>query len=70
MWSSEARKLFEGVVLFLLDVEIFPVTLGEVFRQLHTEKNTPDYFSEMIEVLSKSVRSCLHYEPNRLYPDQ
>jgi type IV secretion system protein VirD4 len=50
MWSSEARKLFEGVVLFLLDTGNYPITLGEVFRQLHTEKKTHEYFEEMIEL--------------------
>ena len=46
MWSSEARDLFFGVVMFLLDIPELPVTLGEVLRQLKTEKETAEYFAE------------------------
>lgn len=49
MWSSEARDLFFGIVLFLLDSPELPVTFGEVLRQLKSEKETAVYFGEQIE---------------------
>lgn len=49
MWSSEARDLFMGLVLLLLDSDKFPVTLGEVYRQLRTEKETSEYFLDTLE---------------------
>ena len=48
MWSSEARDLFFGIVLYLLDVPELPVTVGEVLRQLKSEKETAKYFGEEI----------------------
>ncbi len=57
MWSSEARKLFDGVVLMLLDLKQFPVTLGEVFRQLHTETETAEYLQGMIDEYRESLDS-------------
>ena len=48
MWSAEARDLFFGIVLYLLDTPGLPVTLGEVLRQLKTEQETSEYFSEAI----------------------
>ena len=48
MWSSEARDLFFAIVLFLLDVPELPVTIGEVLRQLKSEKETAKYFGEEI----------------------
>jgi len=50
MWSSEARDLFMGIVLYLLDTDNeYPVTFGEVFRQLRTEKETSEYLEELLE---------------------
>ena len=49
MWSSEARKLFEGIVLMLIDLKEHPVTLGEVYRQVHTKEETSDYLKSMLE---------------------
>lgn len=49
MWSSEARDLFMGIVLFLLDQDSYPKTLGEVFRQLRTEMETAEYLLELLE---------------------
>jgi len=57
MWSSEARDLFMGVVLFLLDDASYPVTLGEVFRQLRTEKETSEYLLELLDKQSDSLDS-------------
>jgi type IV secretion system protein VirD4 len=48
MWSSEGRSLFMSIVLFILDDGRFPVTLGEVFRQLNTEKESSEYFSDIL----------------------
>jgi type IV secretion system protein VirD4 len=49
MWSSEARKLFDAIVLMLLDINIYPVTLGEVYRQVHTEQDSAEYFQTMLD---------------------
>jgi len=49
MWSSEARDLFFGLTLMLLDIPDFPVTIGEILRQLKTEKETAKYLSQVIE---------------------
>lgn len=48
MWTSEGRDLFFGIVLLLLDVEEFPVTIGEVLRQLKTEEETSVYLANLI----------------------
>lgn len=50
MWSSEGRDLLMGVILFIIDVGEFPVTLGEVFRQLRTETETSEYFLSQLEI--------------------
>ncbi|WP_020211032.1 type IV secretory system conjugative DNA transfer family protein [Gilvimarinus chinensis] len=55
MWTSEARKLFLGIVLYLIDTPGFPVTLGEVYRQLHTEMSLSDYFEEILESRSDDL---------------
>jgi len=57
MWSSEARDLFMGIVLLLIDDASFPVTLGEVFRQLRTEKETSEYLLDILEKQSDSLDS-------------
>lgn len=60
MWSSEARDLFFGVVMFLLDNDELPVTLGEVLRQLKTEKETAEYFGEEIAARREQLSaSCI-----------
>lgn len=55
MWSSEARDLFMGLVLLLLDTPGLPKTLGEVFRQLRTEKETSEYLSDLLEERSDDL---------------
>lgn len=55
MWASEARDLFMGLVLLLLDDASYPVTLGEIFRQLNTEKETSDYLLDILEKQSESL---------------
>ncbi|WP_435104899.1 type IV secretory system conjugative DNA transfer family protein [Arhodomonas sp. AD133] len=49
MWTSEARDIFLGVVLYLLDTPELPVTMGEVLRQFKTEKPTGDHFAEIVQ---------------------
>ncbi len=55
MWSSEARDLFMGIVLLLLDDDTYPVTLGEVYRQLRTEKETTEYLKEILDSRSEEL---------------
>lgn len=57
MWSSEARDLFMGIVLLLLDDGRYPVTLGEVFRQLRTEKETAEYLTDVLKSESEELDS-------------
>ena len=40
IWTATPRKLFLGVVLYLLETPGVPVTLGEVLRQLSTAEDT------------------------------
>jgi len=49
MWSSEARELFLGFVLYLLDSEKYPITIGEVLRQLRTELATTEYIDNILK---------------------
>jgi len=52
MWSSSGRSLLMGVVLLLLDMDEYPVTLGEVYRQLRTEKESSEYFKDILDTRS------------------
>lgn len=49
MWTGGARELFVGIALYLFESKAYPVTLGEIYRQLNTEKETREYFVEEIE---------------------
>jgi len=49
MWSGQARKLFDGLTMMLLDLSHLTVTLGEVWRQLNTKKETGDYLKDMMK---------------------
>jgi type IV secretion system protein VirD4 len=64
MWTSEGRDLFMGIVLFIIDCREFPVTLGEVFRQLRTETETSEYFLAQLEkfdsVLDQNCKMALN----------
>lgn len=60
MWTSEARKLFMGITLYILDTPEVPVTIGEVYRQLHTEKDLSEHFSDIVEERKEDLDSnCL-----------
>ena len=37
MWVEEARDLFIGLTLYVLDVEAVPASIGEIYRTLKTE---------------------------------
>lgn len=64
MWTSEGRDLFMGIVLFIIDCGEYPVTLGEVFRQLRTETETSEYFLSQLEkydnVLDQNCKMALN----------
>ncbi len=49
LWSSEARKLFEGLVLLCCDLDGFDQTFGQIFRLLHTEQKTHEYLEALIQ---------------------
>lgn len=50
IWVPEARTLFRGLVLFLYETEgLYPLTLGEVYRQLNPIQDTGEYLKEMLE---------------------
>ncbi len=49
LWTSEARKLFEGLVLLCCDLDEFDQTFGQIFRLLHTEQKTHEYLEELIQ---------------------
>lgn len=49
MWTSEGRSLFKAVLLLVLDTPHLPDTLGEVLRQLRTERPSKEYFEQIIE---------------------
>jgi type IV secretion system protein VirD4 len=49
IWVPEARNLFLGIVLFLLESDgEFPVTLGEVYRQLNPKNDLGAYVKYLI----------------------
>ena len=48
IWAPEARDLFLGVVLYLMDTPEVPTTLGEVLRQLKSSNDTAEYFEDII----------------------
>jgi type IV secretion system protein VirD4 len=49
MWTSEGRSLFKAVLLLVLDTPHLPGTLGEVLRQLRTERPSKEYFEQIID---------------------
>ena len=48
MWQDEARDLFLGVVLYVLDTAEVPSTLGEVYRTLKTDLDLADVIEHVI----------------------
>lgn len=56
IWAPEARDLFLGIVLYLMDEPGLPVTLGEVYRQLKSGEDTAEHFDMIIQ----SRRDELH----------
>lgn len=48
IWTATPRKLFLGVVLYMLETPGVPVTLGELLRQLSTAEDTASYFARVI----------------------
>jgi type IV secretion system protein VirD4 len=60
MWSSEARDLFLGIVLYLLDnSDGLPTTFGEVLRQLKTQNDTAEHFKDIIEYNPQLDPMCI-----------
>jgi type IV secretion system protein VirD4 len=48
IWTANPRRLFLGIVLYLLETPDIPVTIGEVLRQLSTPEDTARYFARII----------------------
>jgi len=55
MWSSEGRDLLFGVIGAVMAIKSLPKTLGEVLRQLKTDKDTAEHLSQLI----KDNKDCL-----------
>ncbi len=49
MWNQEARSLFVGIGLYILDTPGLPLTFGQVSRILQTNANLGDAFKAVIE---------------------
>lgn len=52
IWAASSRSLFLGIVLYLIETDGLPVTLGEVLRQ--TTCGEDDRFSQIIEERKES----------------
>tara|TARA_Y100000782_G_scaffold59771_1_gene65904 strand:- start:3339 stop:5141 length:1803 start_codon:yes stop_codon:yes gene_type:complete len=51
IWVPEARTLFRGIVLLLIELGgEYPITLGEVYRQNNTVQCEAEYFKEMVSM--------------------
>lgn len=48
IWSASSRSLFLGVVLFIMETPAFPLTMGEVLRQVTGAEEAGKYFKRMI----------------------
>ncbi len=57
MWSAEGRSLLKAVILLVLETPDLPHTLGEVLRQLRTEKASKEYFEEIIKTRSAELET-------------
>lgn len=49
MWTEEARDLFIGLTLYVLDVTSVPATIGEVYRTLKTEHSLDKVLEHILE---------------------
>lgn len=55
MWNQEARTLFVGVALYIMDTPSLPLTFGQVVRILHTNANLGDAFKTIIRQRSSEL---------------
>jgi type IV secretion system protein VirD4 len=55
MWSAEGRSLLKAVILLVIDTPDIPHSLGEVLRQLRTEKPSKDYYQEILNSRSQEL---------------
>ena len=49
MWIEEARDLFIGLTLYVLDVKSVPATIGEIYRTLKTEHSLDKVLEHILE---------------------
>jgi len=55
MWQNEARDLFLGLVLYVMDNPETPATLGEVYRTLKSDDDLADVVSYIIDTYGDSI---------------
>ncbi len=69
-WITEARSLFVGLALYVLDHRVMPSTFGSIYRLLscenelgdickHITKNYPDLPQEMISILNRFANKAV-----------
>lgn len=49
VWCSDARELFVGITLMIMDNPELPFTLGEIYRQLHPGKDFKVYLADILD---------------------
>ncbi len=58
MWQDEARDLFLGIVLYVLDTTDVPSTLGEVYRTLKTDADLADVIGHILDTREDLDPNC------------
>lgn len=60
MWTDEARSLFLGIVLYVLDTPSVPRTLGEVYRTMNTNQDLGDVCEHLVKTRSHELHpACI-----------
>ena len=49
LWHQQARDLFVGLALYVIDAPGIPATIGEIYRTLKTREETSDVFRYILE---------------------
>ena len=55
MWHNEARDLFIGLALFVMDDKAVPSTIGEVYRTLKSNADLADVAAHVIEAYGEAL---------------
>jgi len=59
MWQDEARDLFLGLVLYVLDTPAVPSTLGEVYRTLKTDADLAELIGHWLDTREDLDANCI-----------